>query len=91
MVKDTSALIQNRKLIEKRMEQFKECEREVKTKAFSKEGLAKAEEIGSEDEEVRDTLEWVSKNISALKLQAEELEVPVSHKKLFAFTNLQYM
>lgn len=41
------------------MEQFKECEKEVKTKAYSKEGLAKAEVIDSEDEEKRDTLEWV--------------------------------
>ena len=41
------------------MEQFKECEKEVKTKAYSKEGLAKAEIIDSEDEEKRGTVDWV--------------------------------
>ena len=59
VIKDKSTLITQRRLIEKRMEQFKECEKEVKTKAYSKEGLAKAEVIDSEDEEKRDTLEWV--------------------------------
>lgn len=33
------ALIDARRLIEKEMERFKICEKEMKTKAFSKEGL----------------------------------------------------
>ena len=33
------ALLDARKLIEKEMERFKVCEKETKTKAFSKEGL----------------------------------------------------
>jgi hypothetical protein len=33
------ALLDARKLIEKEMERFKACEKETKTKAFSKEGL----------------------------------------------------
>lgn len=33
------ALVDARKLIEKEMERFKICEKETKTKAFSKEGL----------------------------------------------------
>ena len=59
VIKDKSALVTQRRLIEKRMEQFKECEKEVKTKAYSKEGLAKAEVIDSEDEEKRGTVDWV--------------------------------
>ena len=59
VIKDKSILVTQRRLIEKRMEQFKECEKEVKTKAYSKEGLAKAEVIDSEDEEKRDTVDWV--------------------------------
>ncbi|KAG1107751.1 hypothetical protein G6F42_016251 [Rhizopus arrhizus] len=37
-IKDKSALMENRKLIESEMERFKNVEREMKTKAFSKEG-----------------------------------------------------
>ena len=33
------ALLEARKLIENKMEKFKVCEKETKTKAFSKEGL----------------------------------------------------
>ncbi|KAF5224598.1 hypothetical protein ECC02_002237 [Trypanosoma cruzi] len=39
-VKDTKALESYQKNIEEKMEVFKTCERETKTKAFSKEGLA---------------------------------------------------
>lgn len=38
-IKDKKALIDARKLIEREMERFKVCEKETKTKAFSKEGL----------------------------------------------------
>ena len=34
-------------LVETRMERFKECERESKTKAYSKEGLPRAESGGA--------------------------------------------
>jgi CCR4-NOT transcription complex subunit 3 len=38
-IKDKQALLDARKLIEREMERFKVCEKETKTKAFSKEGL----------------------------------------------------
>ncbi|MCO5593541.1 hypothetical protein L7F22_047555 [Adiantum nelumboides] len=38
-IKDKKALLDARKLIEREMERFKVCEKETKTKAFSKEGL----------------------------------------------------
>jgi len=43
-VKDKAPLAEARKAVERVMERFKVCEREAKTKAFSKEGLAKAKE-----------------------------------------------
>src|SRR5687767_1368075 len=39
-VKDKRPLMEARKLIEQKMEEFKVCEKETKTKAYSKEGLA---------------------------------------------------
>jgi hypothetical protein len=38
-IKDKKSLLDARKLIEREMERFKVCEKETKTKAFSKEGL----------------------------------------------------
>eukprot|EP01033_Poteriospumella_lacustris_P007186 gene7186-5174_t len=40
-IKDKSQLLEARKTIEGKMEQFKICERDTKTKAYSKEGLAR--------------------------------------------------
>lgn len=36
-------------LIESKMEQFKVCEKETKTKAYSKEGLAQLEKVDPEE------------------------------------------
>ena len=45
-IKDKSDLMEARKEIERRMERFKVCEKEAKTKAFSKEGLGLAAKVG---------------------------------------------
>jgi len=58
-VKDKDTLIHTRKLIETKMEQFKICEKETKTKTYSKEGLARAERLSPEDQAKLDTCEWV--------------------------------
>jgi CCR4-NOT transcription complex subunit 3 len=50
-VKNKQPLIDQRKLIESKMELFKHCERETKTKAYSKEGLAAAAARGDEDKD----------------------------------------
>ena len=81
VIKDKSALVTQRRLIEKRMEQFKECEKEVKTKAYSKEGLAKAEVIDSEDEEKRGTVDWVQACIDKLTNQTDELEADLESEQ----------
>ena len=38
-IKDKNDLVNARKAVEREMERFKDCEKETKTKAFSKEGL----------------------------------------------------
>ena len=48
-IKDKSKLSAARKLIESKMEQFKVCERETKTKAYSKEGLAQTAKMDPEE------------------------------------------
>ena len=44
-IKDKNPLLEARRLIETKMEQFKICEKDTKTKAFSKEGLAAANKL----------------------------------------------
>ncbi|CAO3629495.1 unnamed protein product [Mucor hiemalis] len=53
-IKDKSSLLDNRKLIETEMERFKNVEREMKTKAFSKEGLLQRERLDPKEKEKAD-------------------------------------
>lgn len=83
---DKSKLIEARREIEKKMEMFKECEREVKTKAFSKEGLKAAAEREANsgdgadvDDMTKDTIEWVSDFVEQLEGQIEEGEEEMSN------------
>lgn len=65
-----------RKLIEGKMEKFKVCEKETKTKAFSKEGLAqdRTDPRQKQKEEIND---WVKEAITKLKEQVEEMEAEI--------------
>lgn len=56
------------------MEAFKAYERESKTKAFSKEGLARQREKEMKGEEGGDVTEWLQDRIEELKRQIEVLE-----------------
>ena len=77
-------MIEVRKAIEKKMEQFKECEREVKTKTYSKEGLrvqteAEAREVSrskrkEEDRQVLEVIEFMTEFQEQLNTQIEETE-----------------
>jgi CCR4-NOT transcription complex subunit 3 len=49
-IKDKGPLTENRKLIEQEMEKFKAIEKELKTKAFSKEGLNQNPKIDPEEQ-----------------------------------------
>ncbi|EJF63014.1 hypothetical protein DICSQDRAFT_103482 [Dichomitus squalens LYAD-421 SS1] len=76
-IKDKSALLDNRKLIETQMEKFKACEKEMKTKAFSKEGLTQSAKLDPKQQEKVDTMSWVQSMIDELMVQAETAEAEI--------------
>lgn len=78
-IKDKEILINKRKLIETRMEQFKECEKDTKMKTYSKEGLEKEKKKNSSiydenyddnmdeyDEKTEEIKSYLSKSMSQL-------------------------
>mmetsp|Transcript_8901 Transcript_8901/g.22456 ORF Transcript_8901/g.22456 Transcript_8901/m.22456 type:complete len:675 (+) Transcript_8901:105-2129(+) len=76
-VKDKDPLLDARKLIETKMEAFKTCEKEMKTKTYSKEGLAKAEQLSPEEEAKQRTNEWISECVDKLTTLVQDQEVEV--------------
>ena len=48
------------------MERFKVCEKETKTKAFSKEGLGQAAKMDPREKKRADTREWLSTAVAKL-------------------------
>jgi CCR4-NOT transcription complex subunit 3 len=75
-VKDKTKLDQNRKLIEEKMEKFKVCEKETKTKAFSKEGLAQ-DRTDPKQKAKAEVGDWVRESISKLREQSDEFEAEI--------------
>lgn len=59
------------------MEKFKACEKEMKTKAYSKEGLQQSTKMDPKEKEKMETCEWVSNQIDALSTQIETAEAEV--------------
>ncbi len=76
-VKDKDTLIQTRKLIETKMEQFKICEKETKTKTYSKEGLARAEKLSPEEQAKHDTCEWVGVLVQQIHECVDEKDLEI--------------
>lgn len=58
-IKDKERLTHYRKVIEQRMEQFKDIERENKTKPHSKQGLSAEEKLDPREKEKAETIEWL--------------------------------
>lgn len=75
-IKDKTRLTAARKLIEEKMEKFKICEKETKTKAFSKEGLAQ-DRTDPKQKAKTGVGEWVREAIARLEEQTEELEAEI--------------
>eukprot|EP00210_Caulerpa_lentillifera_P008437 g8049.t1 len=73
-IKDKSSLTDARKNIERKMEQFKNCEKEAKTKAFSKAGLGQAAKLDPEEKARQSTREWLNDQVEALQMQIDEFE-----------------
>ncbi|KAI8090609.1 Not1 N-terminal domain, CCR4-Not complex component-domain-containing protein [Thamnidium elegans] len=76
-IKDKTSLLDNRKLIETEMERFKNVEREMKTKAFSKEGLLQREKMDPREKEKADACDWISSTVEELSQQIEMAEAEV--------------
>ncbi|PFH52582.1 hypothetical protein AMATHDRAFT_74064 [Amanita thiersii Skay4041] len=76
-IKDKSLLLENRKLIETQMEKFKACEKEMKTKAFSKEGLIQATKLDPKEQEKEDAMQWLQTQVEELQMQIEQTEAEI--------------
>ncbi|XP_076914133.1 uncharacterized protein LOC143573027 [Bidens hawaiensis] len=68
------ALMDARKLIEKEMERFKICEKETKTKAFSKEGLGQQPKTDPKEKAKSETRDWLNNIVSELESQIDSFE-----------------
>jgi CCR4-NOT transcription complex subunit 3 len=74
-IKDKNPLLEARRLIETKMEQFKICEKDTKTKAFSKEGLAAANKLDPRELEKEEKREWLNTCIETLSDLNEAIEM----------------
>ncbi|KAL4872353.1 hypothetical protein BDV12DRAFT_142466 [Aspergillus spectabilis] len=85
-VKDKGPLLEQRRAIETCMEQFKAVEKEMKTKAYSKEGLSAASRLDPKEKEKVETSEFLSNMVDELQqrieaMEAEEEALHMSMKK----------
>ncbi|KAM7524654.1 hypothetical protein LguiA_014556 [Lonicera macranthoides] len=68
------ALMDARKQIEREMERFKICEKETKTKAFSKEGLGQQPKTDPKEKAKSETRDWLNNVVSELENQIDSFE-----------------
>eukprot|EP01027_Heterolobosea_sp_BB2_P011599 GEZU01016884.1.p1 GENE.GEZU01016884.1~~GEZU01016884.1.p1 ORF type:complete len:274 (-),score=52.09 GEZU01016884.1:524-1345(-) len=73
-IKDKKNLIEARKEIERKMEMFKVCEKETKTKAYSKEGLAQPTKRDPEEAAKEELREWIGKCLDQFQEQIDAFE-----------------
>jgi CCR4-NOT transcription complex subunit 3 len=59
------------------MEKFKACEKEMKTKAFSKEGLIQAAKLDPKEQEKEEATIWLQNQVEELQMQVEQTEAEV--------------
>ena len=76
-IKDKTPLQEARKSIEVKMELFKEFEKETKTKAYSKAGLAQPTKQDPESMAKYQTQVWLNKTIEQLQLQMDTFEADI--------------
>ncbi|KAG9452044.1 hypothetical protein H6P81_004948 [Aristolochia fimbriata] len=76
-IKDKKALLDARKQIEREMERFKVCEKETKTKAFSKEGLGQQPKTDPKEKAKSETRDWLNNVVSELESQIDAFEAEV--------------
>ncbi|ONM07713.1 CCR4-NOT transcription complex subunit 3 isoform X1 [Zea mays] len=71
------ALMDARKQIEREMERFKVCEKETKTKAFSKEGLGQQPKTDPKEKAKAETRDWLNNVVSDLESQIDNFEAEI--------------
>ncbi|KAK4793359.1 hypothetical protein SAY86_023794 [Trapa natans] len=71
------ALMDARKLIEREMERFKICEKETKTKAFSKEGLGQQPKTDPKEKAKSETRDWINNVVGELETQIDIFEAEI--------------
>ncbi|KAI5330629.1 PREDICTED: general negative regulator [Prunus dulcis] len=71
------ALVDARKLIEREMERFKICEKETKTKAFSKEGLGQQPKTDPREKAKSETRDWINNVVGELESQIDSFEAEI--------------
>ncbi|KAH6807131.1 transcription regulator NOT2/NOT3/NOT5 family protein [Perilla frutescens var. frutescens] len=71
------ALMDARKQIEREMERFKICEKETKTKAFSKEGLGQQPKTDPKEKAKSETRDWLNNVVSELENQIDSFEAEI--------------
>ncbi|KZW04192.1 hypothetical protein EXIGLDRAFT_600161 [Exidia glandulosa HHB12029] len=76
-IKDKTQLLEYRRLIETQMEKFKACEKEMKTKAFSKEGLIAAMRLDPAEKAKHEASTWITSMIDELTRQVELSEAEI--------------
>jgi hypothetical protein len=59
------------------MEKFKACEKEMKTKAFSKEGLIQAAKLDPKEQEKEEATLWLQTQVEELQMQVEQSEAEI--------------
>jgi CCR4-NOT transcription complex subunit 3 len=59
------------------MEKFKACEKEMKTKAFSKEGLIQAAKLDPKEQEKEEATSWLQAQVEELQMQVEQSEAEI--------------
>ena len=76
-IKDKKVLLDARKNIEREMERFKVCEKETKTKAFSKEGLGQQPKTDPRERARNEAREWLNRVVADLQAQLDTYEAEV--------------
>jgi len=76
-IKDKVALTEARKVIEGKMEQFKVCEKDTKTKAYSKEGLAREARMDPKEAEKEEKRVWLNECLEKLSDFIDSVEADI--------------
>ncbi|KAJ4455163.1 putative CCR4-NOT transcription complex subunit 3 [Paratrimastix pyriformis] len=79
-IKDKSTLVSARRSIETEMERFKVCEKETKTKPYSKEGLQQMKPDPHEGPKA-ECRAWITRNLSLLQEQIDHIEAQIEALK----------